>query len=221
MNRTPLLAAWLALATIGASEALHAQARAPAPRTRRSEQAERPPLVLDEASRARKMSEIEAWLGRLVGRFQVDVKSTAAFGTQKHQRSATCNAIGDGLGVRCVVGGPVMPLLFFGFDPDTLEIQVIAISEFQPAARTGMLAGNTVSFSTDNWKVCHEVYTVCWTVAEVTATPTAEIFMKLHVDEWGQGRKHPLFMKSGHTQDVELNFQRETPVDAKLPRNSR
>lgn len=218
MNRTPLLAAWLALAAIAASEALHAQARGPVARTMRSEQAERPPLVLDAASRARKMPEIEAWLGRLVGRFQVDVKWTTASGTQKYQRPATCNAIGDGLGVRCVVGGTELPLLFFGFDPDTMEIQVIVVSEFQPAARTGVLAANTVGFSTDNWKVCHKVYTVCWTVAEVTATPTAEIFMKLHIDEWGQGRKNPLYLKSGHTADVELRFHRELPVDAEMPR---
>ena len=58
-------------------------------------------------------------------------------------------------------------------------------------------------------------------VAEVTAEPAGEIFMKLAADQYGQGRKNPIMTKSGHTIDIELHLHHELPVDDNVPRNAR
>lgn len=209
MNHRYLLAVLLAFAVLGANGTLHAQARGRAARGVRSTetQVEKPAPVLNEAFHAEKIKEMEAWLGRLVGRFQGDSRWNWAFGTQRNHSSVSCSGIGDGPGVRCILG-PNMPLLYFGIKRESLEIQVVVIDVEQPAARSGMLAGDTVSFATDNWKICHGIWSVCWMAAEVTAKPAGEIFMKIFADMWSQGRRNSI-MKSGHTLDIELHMQRE------------
>lgn len=192
--------ALLACAAMATSGVLHAQARATAPRELRSNQKlDKQPAVLDEVSRARKIAEMEAWLLRLVGQFRVDGKHDAAVVGRAVHGHANCIAIGDGPGVRCAIGYPnsvsvpipalpisadvnssdeiVLPLMFFGINPGTLEIELVWIRD-QVEVRSGSLVGDTVSFSADNWKGCDPVLTLCLTGGEITSTPDSDVLMK-------------------------------------------
>lgn len=250
MNRARVLVALLACVTTGASGTLHAQARGPVSRGARvnAQQIEKPPLVLDEAARVSRIAEMEAWLGRLVGRFGGEATLISVDQIQRVPSVALCRGIGDGPGVRCdfrttpppprpplpgmippitftqaerasYIFFPV-PILYFGINPDTLEIQLVAVDPHQPSGRSGMLAGDTVDFSVDNWKVCYRVWTTCWVAAEITATPVGEIFMKLAADRFSQGHKMPNLVRPGHSTYVELHLHREPPADAEMPRNA-
>ena len=105
MTRARELAALVACAAMGASGTLHAQARGQATREVRGgdAQVEAPTRVLDEVSRSRKTAELNAWLGRLIGRFQVDAKWVAGGRVDKIHGTAICSGVGDGPGVRCII----------------------------------------------------------------------------------------------------------------------
>lgn len=236
----------LACAAMGTSAALHAQARGPSvSELRRSaKQVEALPLVLDEATRASKIAEMEAWLGRLVGRFRGEAVVANISIIEKIESTAVCSRFGDGSGVRCFIGESkpervalpegfrsgttiietnmgILPVLYFGINPDTLEIQLMIIDNRQVGGRSGALAGNTVDFS-DNWKVCHKVtWGECWMEARITAEPTGEIFMKFSQNHWLYGHRTPALTggKSSHTFEIELHLHRELPVDADGPRS--
>lgn len=225
MKSAPAVALFLAFAAVGASAALHAQARGPATRAVRSNEqnVERPPMVVDEAARARRVSEMEAWLGRLVGRFRVDAKLVTIGGSDRIRGTATCSRFGDGQGARCVIQGihrqkaqrdrGTLPLLYFGINPDALEIQIVVVALEQVSALSGVLEGDTVHFS-DNWNVCHKIWTSCWMADEITARPSGEIFVKMAEDDWLQGIRAPVLLRSGHSLELEMNLNREPPGTA-------
>ena len=246
MNRARVLVALLAIAAVGASGTLHAQARGSLPRKARSDaqQVERPPLVLDEATRASRIAEMEAWLGRLVGQFRVDATRTRrdpfAQRDVVEERTGTAkrSAIGDGPGVRCTIRliepPPVepplvklsphlssvtwpnlvqaQPILHLGINPDTLEIHAVVVHVGWVAARSGLLAGDSVDFSVDNWKDCQRIlFETCWVVSEITAEPEGEVSMTIFVD--GNGAR----TASGHTSEIGLHLHHEPLADAKMP----
>jgi hypothetical protein len=152
--------------------------------------------------------------------------------------TAKCSIVGAGPGVRCNIryirlppvsappAGPprpdagngqplllALPILYFGIDPDSLEIQAMAVHVQGVNAQSGMLRGDTVSLSS-NWKVCDEVWNTCYLVSEVTAKPAGEIFMKMAED-----RKVGVALpktKTGHYIDLELQLHRELPADAQV-----
>lgn len=240
MSGPSALTVFLACAAIGASAALHAQARGPAVHAMRSseQQIEKPPLVMDEAARARKSAELEAWLGRLTGRFRADATRIHVGGTETIPVTAQCSRFGDGPGVRCVIQQsrpwPVrrlsvdqlegtyqqmtFPLLYFGITPDNLEVQAIVVDLEQVGAQSGPLAGDTVKFS-DNWKACLKLWAHCWMVAEIAARPAGEMFMRIVADAWYQGTRGPPMTrtKDGHTNEFDMHFYRDPAADAPLP----
>jgi hypothetical protein len=107
-----------------------------------------------------------------------------------------------------------LPILHFGIKPDALAIQVIVVHEGQVAAQSGMLAGDTVEFSVDDWQVCHKVWNQCWTVVSLAAEPAGDILMTLASDNYSQGHKVPNLMLRGHSFDADLHFRRESEDDA-------
>jgi hypothetical protein len=192
------MAALLACMAMASSAAVHAQARGQAPRAMRKSDTEPPKqrIVLDEADRAARVAEMKAWLGHLVGRFSFNGKVDIGEQARDVRGMAVCNAIGGGSGVHCVVHGPnwaaaqgrepdtvnsiALPMLFFGFNPDTLEIQLVLIDPLQPGARSGALTDDKVSLSTDIWNVCDRVpVSTCWTGGAVTARPEGEVILEL------------------------------------------
>jgi hypothetical protein len=256
MNRALAVAALMGCAAFGASGTLHAQARGPVSNESRAstKQAEGPAPLMDEAARARKITEMETWLGRLPGLYRVEATRTwrdsfaARDETHEHNGTANCSRIGAGPGVRCIIRlihlPPVvpphvklsphltsvtwsnlvrpLPVLYFGINADTLEIQAAMVDLEQVSARSGMLEGNAVSFSADRWNICHRGWTVCWTVREVTAAAPEEIFMKIAMDAMFAGPGKAV-TKSGHSQDTELHLHREPASQGKksgsMPRN--
>lgn len=232
MNRTRALVVLLACAAAGISGALHAQARGSLSREARSNetQIEKPPLVLDEATRASRIAEMETWLGRLVGRFHGEGRTFAADRIDQVHATAVCNSLGDGPGLRCIVRMTLpgqaelsgsLPIMYFGINPGSLEIQLVVVDPGQVGGRSGRLAGDTVDFSVDNWKVCHKVpWGACWVFAELTAKPAGDIFVKFAHDSWLNGRKTPNSVRPGHSGYTELHLYRELPVDAEGPRNT-
>lgn len=243
MNGASGLAAFLACAAIGISAALHAQPRGPSDRAVRSgeQRVERPPLVVDEATRSRRVEEMKVWLGRLVGRFRVDAKYTYVGGEDSFYVTAMCDRFGEGPGARCIIQrtgpSPVMrspvfrsegvredvtlPLLYFGINPEDLEVQAVVVDLEQVGAQSGVLTGDSVSFS-DNWNACIKTWAYCWMGAEIIAKAAGEIVMRFAVDHWFQGSKGPpiALLKSGHTAELEMHLFREPLVDAQAPRSA-
>lgn len=217
---------------MGVSGTLHAQARGSLSREVRGndKQVEKLPLVLDEAARASRIAEMETWLGRLVGRFQGEGRTFAADRIDHVHATAVCNSFGDGPGVRCIIRMTLpgqaelsgsLPILYFGINPGSLEIQLIVVDPGQVGGRSGTLAGDTVDFSVDNWKVCHKTpWGVCWVLAEFTAKPAGEIFVKFAHDSWLNGRKTPNSARPGHSGYTELHLDRELFGEAEARREA-
>lgn len=238
MRRARQRRALLAFALLGASAGLHAQARGPVRESPvRQMQVDSPPPVLDEVERAKRMAAMRAWLGHLSGRFEISSRWSAGGDIFRPRGRANCRAIGEGSGIRCVfqfepephvctlpadlcsrIGQPTghvtrrLPMLFFGIDPATVAVQVVAVHEEQVGAQAGPLIGNAVAFS-DNWNVCHRVWTDCVMVTEVAAGDPGQVRIHLVVDQYGQGRKNPMTTRSGHTADIELHLQAAKAVD--------
>jgi len=240
VKSTTALTVCLSLAAMGAGPAVHAQARGPANRAMLSKDlpVETPIQALDDATRSQKMAEMEAWLGRLVGQFSISAKYSYYSGHYPLYGNATCSRFGRGSGVRCILertnSAPVMrsPVLqtegtwahavllfvYFGINADRLEIQSMVVDLEQVTAQSGMLTGDTVTFS-DNWKACLKGWTHCWMVTEVSASAVGDLVMKAALDAWFQGSKGPpmILMKSGHTAELEVDLRRKPPLDASAP----
>lgn len=229
------LVALLACTTIGASGTLYPQARGPSSHELRNN--EKPVASqlheIDEVSRARMLAEMKAWLERLVGQLSGEAKITTSDKIDWVRGTSTCSVFGEGPGVRCIIGGTIpdqadlngspdqggiMPILYFGIDAETLEIQLVLVDPGHVAARSGRLVGDTVDFSVDNWKVCHKKpLGVCWPAVEITAKPSGETFMTFVRDTWNQGRKTPNLVRPGHSAYMELHLNRELPVNQGVP----
>lgn len=225
---------------MGVGPAVHAQARGAANRAMLSKKlpVETPLEAMDEATRSKKMAEMEAWLGRLVGRFSFRAKYSYPSGHYPIDGNATCSRFGSGPGVRCIlertssapamrspvlqIGGTwahaVLLFVYFGINADRLEIQSMVVDLEQVTAQSGMLTGDTVNFS-DNWNACLKSWAHCWMVTEISASAAGDLVMKAALDAWLQGSKGPpmILMKSGHTAELEVNLQREPPLDASVP----
>lgn len=191
---------------------------------------------------------MEAWLGRLVGRFRTEHTNTWGMGQNRTRihSTAVCSHIGDGPGVRCLIGEPdprhslilpglpvivsesfagVLPIMYFGINPATLEIQLVLLDYANGGgvgARAGVLAGDGVDFSGDTWKVCHQAPATsnrCWAVAAITATPAGQIHMKFAYDTYFNGRKNSPF-DSGHGMYLDVQLDPELSVDAQGPQDA-
>lgn len=232
MNSARVLAAILTCMAISASGTLHAQARGPETRaaTGSQPQVDTQPLATDEVVRTRKIAEMQAWLGRLVGMFRVEAgfitrdRRTLRDTTVRLTGKSRCTGIGKSPGVRCLlqVGRPPdvppdaeshmawpnlvyqQPILHFGINPETLQIQVVIADIDWVAAQTGTLAADRVDFTLDNWKVCQHLTNGCWVFDEITAKPAGQVLMKIFSDVRSAAKT-----AGGHTHGIELRLQRD------------
>lgn len=98
--------------------------------------------------RAQRVAEMDAWLRRLRGRFQV----TGTGG----ERLEDCIGIGNGPGVQCVRGPPPYvdgvsgpSMIMYGMDPGEPGVRYLLVNERSIAeSDLGKLSGNTVTFRT-------------------------------------------------------------------------
>lgn len=153
--------------------------------------------------------------------------------TEELTGNAKCNLVGEGAGVRCIIRlirlPPVVPplsklsphlssvtwpdlfesqpILYFGINPDLLEIQSTVVSVRWVAARSGRLTEEAVNFATDNWKDCQVLLSGCWIVTRIESGPAADIVMQVSANSTAAPRT-----RTGHTSDMEIRLHREPPA---------
>ena len=189
------LTAWVAIEGNGI---LHAQVRGAVPRQGHSNEREsiaRAPMV-DESLRTSRVANAELWLQRLVGVYTVQGTHKRGTGSRVVRSTALCSSIGNGSGVRCIIGNPsvgpdvpsalanksfdsiMLPMMFLGVNSLVGEIQLVWLGD-PMQGRSGVLEVNGISFSIDNWQGCREVFMTCLSDVRLAETTEGGFVMNL------------------------------------------
>jgi hypothetical protein len=114
----------------------------------RGSRQEKPGTAQSAAAHAAKLGELDAWLGRLKGRFHVSRRG-------RFMSLEDCTGFGDGPGIHCVIGPPQNALtvsaptmILYGLDPDAPGVRYLQVNGRSIAeGDLGKLSGDTVTFS--------------------------------------------------------------------------
>lgn len=227
---------------IGAGVSLNAQPREASRRaTPAGKPVQKPPETLDAAARAERIEELEAWLARLVGEFRGKGEHSTIAGTARLDATAVCSHIADGPGVRCTFDlsplaraperisipggpsvymenraqqawGPMASLLYFGINPDDLEIQLLFVAHDWVDARSGKPESETVNFSGSDWEECHTSHVnECLKFAEIMASDDG-LVIQLGWNLIGGGMPMPI-NEMGHASSLKIQLQRGPATD--------
>jgi hypothetical protein len=118
MNRVALsVIALVPCAAIVVASSASAQGRAAPVRRLAVETPVEDGVVVDSAAHAKRLSELEVWLRRLVGSYRVDgdvdqLIGADLRGSSRIKGGAVCTAVGDGPGVRCLVDATWAPIFY-------------------------------------------------------------------------------------------------------------
>jgi hypothetical protein len=194
-------------------------------------------VKLDAAARARKITEMEAWLKRLVGKYRVEGTYLNTGGIGPVAGTANCRHVIDGPGVQCEVTATVKhpgepaknppfdqaitdgmrPLIIlFGIDPDTQQIKA-GLVDSRATETTGRLIDDAVLLTVQGGRPFAVTFTpdsrlvwYAWYQSLIALQPGGGLDMKFTI--LGGAIRRSVAPARPWTE-FDLQLLRETPVD--------
>jgi len=194
-------------------------------------------VKLDAAARAKKITEMEAWLKRLVGQYRVEGTYLNTGGIGPVAGTANCRQVADGPGVQCeitaTVKHPAEPaknpsfdqaitdgmrplIIVFGIDPDTQQIKA-GLIDSRATETTGRLIDDKVLLTVQGGRPFAVTFTpdsrlvwYAWYQSLIALQPGGGLDMKFTI--LGGAIRRSVAPTRPWTE-FDLQLLRESPVD--------